>query len=110
MELIRVWKNIPVSEIDNHLLIVDDLSGFCQNCRNPGIKYSAGISKCPNCGAEFKYVTTREAANSPLGQKILQKIHNVYADTTIIDFQDYKHLSDKKKAHSLFSNNDEGGN
>lgn len=104
MELIRVWKNMQVGNIDSHLLIVDDLSGYCQNCKNPGIKYGSGVLKCPKCGTEFKYITTREMPNSSLGMKILQKVYNLYSDLTIIDYQDYKHLSDKKKAHNLFTN------
>lgn len=106
MDLIRIWKNMPVTEVDSHLLIVDDLAGYCQNCKTPGINYSQGINSCPKCKTTFKYISTREAPNTAVGQKILQKIFNLYPDALVIDYQDYKHLSDKKKAHSLFSTGD----
>lgn len=103
MELIRVWKNIPVGDIDSHLLIVDDLSGFCQNCKTPGIKYTSGIDTCPNCGTQFLYVSTRESNVSTVGLRVLQRLFELYPGLSVIDYQDYKHLSDKKKAHNLFS-------
>lgn len=103
MDLIRVWTEIDIEEIDKHLVIVDDIHGFCPGCKQTGIKYNE-ISKCPKCDRNFKYVTTRENPKSTSGQKILAKIRKNIPNLTIIDYSDYKSVTDKNKAKSLFSN------
>lgn len=103
MSLIRVWTELNIDEVSESIVIVDDLHGFCPNCKKTGISY-ADISKCPECSREFKYVTTRENPKSSNGAKIIAKIQKNLPDLTIIDYADYKHITDKNKAHGLFSN------
>jgi thiol-disulfide isomerase/thioredoxin len=102
MNLIRVWKEIDISQIENKIVIVDDLHGFCPACKKTGIPYEQ-LNKCPGCGTEFIYITIRENPKTPSGNKIIAKILKNQPNLIIVDYSDYKHLSDKKKAHSLFS-------
>ena len=102
MELIRVWKEFDIKDIDSHLVIVDDIQGYCPKCKATGIKYDA-IKNCIQCGIEFKYVTTRENLHTHAGQNILNKIRKYASGMIFIDYSDYKHAVDKKKASDLFS-------
>jgi uncharacterized Zn finger protein (UPF0148 family) len=99
MDLIRIWKEVDIKEIEDHLIIVDDLHGFCPSCKKTGIKYGE-MKQCPSCSREFKYAATREVGSS---MQVINKIRKHHPELTVIDYNDYKHLSDKKKAGSLFS-------
>jgi hypothetical protein len=103
MNLIRVWKEIDLDDIEKHILIADDLHGFCPGCKHTGIKYSE-MKKCPGCCREFKYAATREKGDSAAGQLVINKIAKHCPDLIIIDYNDYKHHTDKQKAHNLFGN------
>lgn len=102
MSLIRVWKELDSAEIEKSIVIVDDLHGFCPACKNTGIPFS-DIKKCTQCGIEFKYITTREKVHSQKGKNIIGKIQKFASDLIFIDYNDYKHASDKDKASNLFS-------
>lgn len=102
MNLVRVWTDLDPNEISKRIIIVDDLHGFCPSCKATGIKYDS-ITKCPECGIEFKYVTTREKVNSEKGRKIIEKIIKYAPNLTILDYNDYKYVTDKNKAANLFS-------
>ena len=100
MDLIRVWKEVDIKDIENHLIIVDDLHGFCPKCKSSAIKYGE-MQKCSSCGQEFKYAGVRLDGN--LKAAILSKLSKQQPNLTIIDYNDYKHILDKQKANSLFS-------
>lgn len=101
MERIRIWKELDVKEIDAHLLIIDDLHGHCNSCKHSGISID-NANECPGCGAEFKYISTRIKPASPNGKAIFGKLFKYHASKLIIDYDDYKHLSDKTKVNDLF--------
>ena len=103
MDLIRVWKEIDINDIDSHIIITDDLHGFCPGCKTTGIKYS-DMHKCHGCGREFKYAATREKSETPTGTKIIAKIKSSCPHLVIVDYSDYRHHADKNKAASLFGN------
>ena len=88
-DLIRVWKEIDVSEIEKHLLIVGNVSGDCSNCRELGIDYISAKS-CPKCASEFKYISTRSFE--------IKKIKQKRPDLIFIDLEDYKKAAGKIKA------------
>ena len=102
MELIRVWKEMDLGDIDSHLIIADDLHGFCPSCKHTGIKYGQ-MDKCPSCNTVFKYAAARKSSGSFSSLQVIAKIHKNNPALTIIDYDDYKHHSDKKKAASLFN-------
>jgi excinuclease UvrABC ATPase subunit len=102
MERIRVWKELDVEDIDKHLFIIDDLHGHCNSCKKTGIALE-GVSKCPECGNDFKYIAARIKPASPNANTIYKRMFNKHSDKLIIDYDDYKHLSDRKKASGLFN-------
>lgn len=101
MDMIRIWHELDIKEIDDHIIIVDDLHGFCPACKTTGIKFGE-MDKCPGCKREFKYAATRESGSA--GAKIITKIIKNSPQLTIVEYSDYKHHTDKNKAASLFGN------
>jgi hypothetical protein len=92
-DLIRVWKDIDVSDAEKHLLIVGEVTGDCSNCRELGINYASAKS-CPKCKNEFKYIASRFHE--------IKKIKERRPDLIFIDFEDYKKAAGKIKAKNLF--------
>jgi len=92
-DLIRVWKEMDINDIEKHLLVAGEVSGDCSSCRELGINYSLSKS-CPKCGNEFKYIATRFHE--------IKKIKQKRPDLIFIDFEDYKKAAGKIKAKGLF--------
>ena len=44
MDYIRVWNELDIDEIKEHLLIVDEISGFCRSCKKIGIELNDGAA------------------------------------------------------------------
>jgi hypothetical protein len=101
MDFIRVWKEMDLDEIEKHIVLVDDIQGFCPSCKKTGIKYEE-FAKCPSCGSEFKYAATREKAESQASAHVIAKIHQKASHLVIVDYTDYSSLLNKKKTKSLF--------
>lgn len=99
-DFIRVWKDIDIKDVSDHLLIVGDITGDCSKCRALGIDYTK-LSTCPKCGTAFKYIASRS--------KEVGKIIKRRPDLIFIDFEDYKKITGKMKARSLFSSKDGPG-
>lgn len=93
-ELIMVWKEVDVKDIESHLLIVGLTSADCSNCRELGINYSDAVS-CPNCGTSFKYIASRS--------KEIRKIKEKRPDLIFIDLEDYKKVTGLIKAKGFLS-------
>jgi hypothetical protein len=93
-DLIRVWKEMDILDIEKHLLIAGDVSGDCSSCRKLGINYSSAKT-CPECGNEFKYIASRSHE--------IKKIKQRRPDLIFIDFDDYKKATGKIKARDIFS-------
>jgi hypothetical protein len=92
-DFVRIWKEIDIKDISDHLLVVGDVSGDCSKCRTLGIDY-AKVSACPKCGTDFKYIASRS--------KEVGKIIRRRPDLIFIDFEDYKKITGRLKAKSLF--------
>jgi hypothetical protein len=99
MDLIRVWEELDLSDIEPHIVLVDDIQGFCPSCKKTGIKYEE-FEKCPSCQTVFKYAATRETGAH--NAQIIDKIRKKAAHLTVIDHSDYTALLNKKKTQSLF--------
>ncbi len=96
MDYLRIWKEVDLAEIQAHIIIVDDIFGFCPGCREIGIKLE-DLKKCPKCGREFKYVTSRE--KSPA---MVMRTRRKLPDLIFVDYDDFDRLTGKKKAETLF--------
>ena len=46
MEYIRIWKEVDITSVKDHIIIVDDMSGYCPNCKKIGIALK-DLKKCP---------------------------------------------------------------
>jgi len=101
MDHIRVWSEVDLAEIQNHIITVDDKFGFCPGCREMGIKLE-GLKTCPKCGREFKYVTAHESRGTK-GFEMIGRIRKKLPHMIFVDFDDYERISGKKKAESLFN-------
>jgi hypothetical protein len=101
MDIARVWKQIDVKEIQEKILIVDEILGFCPGCKEIGIKLE-GIKHCPKCGREFRYVTSREAVRGDGAIVFVQRVMKKLPDLIFIDYHDYEYLTAKKKTQELF--------
>jgi len=99
MEYIRIWKEVDLAEIKEHIIIVDDTTGFCPNCRKIGIDLKE-LKKCPSCGREFRYVTSKETIKR--NTEFLNRIRKKLPDLVFVDYSDYEHQSGKMKAAELF--------
>lgn len=93
-DLIRVWKEMDILDIEKHLLIAGDVTGDCSSCRELGINYSSAKA-CPKCGNEFKYIASRSHE--------IRKIKQRRPDLIFIDLDDYKKATGKIKARDIFS-------
>lgn len=96
MEYIRIWTEVDIAEIQNHIVIVDDKFGFCPGCREIGLKIE-NINKCPKCEREFKFVSSREKTPA-----MVMRTRKKLPKLTFVDYDDYERLTGKKKAETLF--------
>lgn len=60
MDYLRVWTEIDINEIKDHIVMVDDKYGHCPSCKKIGIELK-DLKNCPACEREFKYVTSKDA-------------------------------------------------
>ncbi len=97
-ELIRIWVEKDIQEIEEKLLVVGDIHGDCANCRELGLDYSS-VKKCPKCQTVFKYIASRSSTGS--GDHRFHEVKRILSkrkDLILIDYDDYKRISGRKKA------------
>ena len=99
MEFIRIWTEVDINKIQEHIVLVDDLSGYCPKCKKIGIDIKE-VKNCPSCEREFKYVTSTESkgGKSDIVMRIKKKIPHLI----FVDYNDYERLTGRDKAQSLF--------
>ena len=81
---LRVYKKLDVIDIKQHLLIYGDLAANCANCQAIDIKLDA--LKCPQCGADFKYIAFRNIKNH---LPKLQKLSDERPNLIFVDYDDF---------------------
>ena len=100
--LIRVWKDLDLMDLEKHLLVVGDLYGDCNSCKELGLTWQEA-KVCPQCQTPFKYVTLRQSM--PHGEEKgsqLYRIAQKRPDLIYVDYADFKKGSGKDKAHKFF--------
>ncbi len=100
MEYLRIWKEMDIREVQEHIIMVDDMLGFCPGCKELGIDLKE-LSACPSCGREFKYVTAAESSGGKAD--IVIRLKKKLPNLVFVDYDDYQRLTGKKKAESLFN-------
>jgi len=91
---IRIWKQVDIKDIEEHLLIVGSSTGNCSKCKKLGINYSTD-THCPECGTPFKYIASRT--------KEIKKIKEKRPDLIFIELEDYNKSINLKKAQKFFN-------
>jgi len=100
MAYLRIWNEIDIKEIQDHIIIANDQYGYCPGCKKIGFKID-GIEECPQCGREFRYVTSADSAGGKSG--VIKHIKKKLPDLIFVDYNDYEQQAGKKKAEDLFS-------
>lgn len=101
-EFLRIYQEFDIEDVRKHLLIWGDLSADCGACRMLGIDvYTA--KQCPECSAEFKYVSSRRIETHP-GERfqIVRRMKEKRPDLIFIDYTDYSKTLGQKKARDFF--------
>ncbi len=100
MDYIRVWTEMDVREVQDHIIMVEDKFGHCPGCRQIGIKLTE-LDKCPGCGREFRYVTSKDASGGK--SDVVMRTRKKLPDLVFVDYDDYIRITGKKKAENLFN-------
>ena len=100
-EYLRTFKPYDIEDVQQHLLIMGDLSADCASCRQLGL--GGTVASCPNCGTQFKYLTSRRFENHP-GERfqIASRLREIRPELVFIDYEDYKRTLGRKKARDFF--------
>ncbi len=102
MDYIRIWTEVDIKDVQEHIIIVDDRFGFCPGCKEMGMRID-NLTKCTKCGREFRYVTSRESAQGGgKGFEIMTRIKKKMPGLIFVDYADYERTTGKKKAETLF--------
>ena len=94
---IRIYKKLDITEVQNHILILGDLSGICGKCQHLGLKVDS--PQCPACRGEFKYIAFRNIKNHLPKMKT---INETRPDIIFVDYDDYKRITGALKAEKFF--------
>lgn len=100
MEYMRVWTEMDVEDVQKHIIMVEDKFGHCPGCKKIGIELKE-LSKCPGCGREFKYVTSKDSRGGKTD--IVIRTRKKLPDLVFVDYDDYERITGKKKAEGLFN-------
>jgi hypothetical protein len=99
---LRIYQEFDIEDVKQHLLIWGDLSADCASCRMLGIEPFAA-KQCPQCGTEFKYVTSRRIEEHA-GERfhIVRRMREKRPELVFIDYTDYTKILGQKKAKDFF--------
>ena len=101
MEFLRIWSEVDIKDIQDKIIIVDGISGYCPGCKEIGIKL-LDLRSCPKCNREYKYVTSKDVKSGAKVNEIVLRIKNKLPNLTFVDYEDYERAITKKKGESLF--------
>ena len=101
MEYLRIWNEVEIDEITNHLIMADDLNGFCPECKKLGIELNQELKNCPSCSREIKYVTSKDSKNGKV--EIVTRIRKKLPHLIFVDYNDYERITGKKNAENIFN-------
>jgi len=82
---LRIYKELDITQIKEHLLVYGDLSANCANCQTIDLKLDT--VRCPQCQTEFQYIAFRNIKHH---LPKLQKITQQRPDVILVDFDDFQ--------------------
>ncbi|MCM8775426.1 MAG: hypothetical protein NC930_03635 [Candidatus Omnitrophica bacterium] len=99
---LRTYREYDLEDVQKHLLIMGDLTADCASCRNLGLD-AGSVKNCPQCGTNFKYLTSRRLDQHP-GERfqLVQRMREKRPDLIFIDYSDYMKSIGQKKARDFF--------
>lgn len=100
MDYIRIWKEIDIREIQDHIMMVDDTLGHCPACKKVGIPLE-NLTECPGCNRRIKYITSPETKGGR-NLSMIMRMKKKLPELIFVDYNDYEHLTGRKKAEGLF--------
>ena len=97
-KFLRVWKEVNIEQIKDHIAVLGMKSAICQKCKNNIADLSN--CECDNCGTKIQYLAFRqEIVEDP---SFFAKL-KVWQDKFIcIDFKDFSSMAARMKAHDIF--------
>lgn len=102
MDLLRIWQEADIKDVQEHILMADELFGFCLGCKTPGLKLQ-DLKKCPQCGREFIYITSKDVRGHKSAE-VVMRLKKKLPHLLFVDYDDYERLVSKNKAADLFKN------
>ncbi len=102
-EFLRTYQEYDIEEVKKHLLILGDLTADCASCRALGLD-GYTVKNCPQCGTEFKYVTSRRSEEHVSERfQIVRRARNKRPELVFLDYGDYMKTIGQKKARDFFA-------
>ena len=92
---IREWKEFDLADLQDHLIVVGELSSECYHCHEVGLEKTARA--CPKCKTYFKYMGFRRK----LQPSFLKKVKDETPSLILVDFDDIKKASGHDDARKL---------
>lgn len=97
---VRIWRTLNVDEVKEQTMFIEDLYGFCGNCRAVGLNYLTDAA-CKECGTQFKYLASKLKDPAEIG-KILNRIKKEGLSYQLIDRDDFERASAHDAVNKLF--------
>jgi hypothetical protein len=95
-KFVRIYRKIDMNAIKDHVMLYGDISANCGKCNAFNIKLE--MTRCPECGTEFKYIAFRNiAVHMPKVQKLAEERPQVL----MVDYDDYKRNIGAVKAENF---------
>lgn len=92
---IRIWKELDLADIAQHLIVAGQQSAECYHCHTIGLDFTTVT--CPHCNTHFKYMGFRRKDEV----NFLKRFKDEMPYLTFIDFDDFKRGHGKSDAHKL---------
>ncbi|MDP8260223.1 MAG: hypothetical protein P9L96_04395 [Candidatus Gygaella obscura] len=95
---LRVWKELDLNDVKEHIAILGIKSAICQKCKNNIADLSKG--KCDSCNSQIKYITFRqEIVEDP---SFFVKLKVWRKQFICVDYKDYNNMTARMKAEEIF--------
>ena len=90
---IRIWSELEIEDIAEHLIVIGELKGTCNKCQALGLDLTS--KACPACNTEFKYATFISAHDR--GAQF-NKMRAREGRVAFVDYDDFKKAIGEVKA------------
>jgi len=94
-KFLRVYNYLNANQIKENCLVYGEISGNCAKCQTIDLKLH--MTKCPECGTDFKYIAFRNVKSH------MPKMHRLSQEREVIfiDYNDFHKALSASKAEEL---------